>query len=472
MRIFVLVHRYLGIALGLLMVMWCLSGIVMMYVGYPALDKSVRSAHLEAIDWIHCCRINEGGIGTDFVIARAEIEMLAGQPVLMLTGTRGRKLIDLVSGELIEKISTWTAEAVAERYGHVSAPAQSLSFDQWTVSGGFNPDRPLLRVALANQESTVLYVSGTTGQVVQVTTVRQRFWNWFGAIPHWLYFADLRRRPELWRVTVISLATAGTFLTIVGLYIGVHRLVQRPIERWSPFRGLKLWHHALGLLFGILTLTWVLSGLLSMNPGGLLEREDARPGPFARGGISFSLSQLMTSLMQLAAREPAAVRATASLFNGRLYWLVSFANGDRQRVDESAHPAPLDSVGLLDAGKAIGGWDSLDLLESEDAYYFAHPGDKSPLPVYRIMLDDPARTIYYIDPISGDVIAQFGAGDRDYRWWHGALHQVDFARLIRQRPFWDVLMLCLLAGVSAVCVTGAFLAFKPLLGALFRCRQG
>jgi uncharacterized iron-regulated membrane protein len=32
-----LAHRYLGIGLGVLMLTWCLSGIVMMFVPYPAL---------------------------------------------------------------------------------------------------------------------------------------------------------------------------------------------------------------------------------------------------------------------------------------------------------------------------------------------------------------------------------------------------------------------------------------------------
>ena len=31
----VVLHRYLGVAVGLLMVMWFVSGIVMMYVGLP-----------------------------------------------------------------------------------------------------------------------------------------------------------------------------------------------------------------------------------------------------------------------------------------------------------------------------------------------------------------------------------------------------------------------------------------------------
>jgi len=50
-RLILLLHRYLGIAVGVLMVMWCLSGVVMMYHGYPVLREGDRLAHLEPIAW-------------------------------------------------------------------------------------------------------------------------------------------------------------------------------------------------------------------------------------------------------------------------------------------------------------------------------------------------------------------------------------------------------------------------------------
>jgi hypothetical protein len=34
-RALVIAHRYLGIAVGVLMLMWFASGMVMMYVGFP-----------------------------------------------------------------------------------------------------------------------------------------------------------------------------------------------------------------------------------------------------------------------------------------------------------------------------------------------------------------------------------------------------------------------------------------------------
>jgi hypothetical protein len=48
-RALVIIHRYLGVAAGALMVMWFLSGIVMMYVGFPRVTETERIQTLEPI---------------------------------------------------------------------------------------------------------------------------------------------------------------------------------------------------------------------------------------------------------------------------------------------------------------------------------------------------------------------------------------------------------------------------------------
>ena len=107
--------------------------------------------------------------------------------------------------------------------------------------------------------------------MVHWTTATQRFWNWLGAIPHWLYFAELRSDVALWSEIVIWTSLLGTFLTAIGLYIGISQLRLKSKGKLSPYRGWFYWHHMIGLVFGIVTLTWVVSGLVSMNPWGFLE---------------------------------------------------------------------------------------------------------------------------------------------------------------------------------------------------------
>src|SRR5271170_2082161 len=153
MRWLFLVHRYLGIAVGALMVMWCLSGVVMMYVSYPALDENSRLKGVAPIVWSGCCKISEQMLADTAPVIEFQIEMLAGRPALYLRGTRGSHLIDLMTGSVIDRVSSDQAATVAMEYVDNTFPTPSwqldlIDYDQWTVSGSFDADRPLYRVRL------------------------------------------------------------------------------------------------------------------------------------------------------------------------------------------------------------------------------------------------------------------------------------------------------------------------------------
>ena len=51
----IIVHRYVGVVLGVIMTIWCLSGFVMMYQPYPATSPEERQAGLEPLDLSNCC---------------------------------------------------------------------------------------------------------------------------------------------------------------------------------------------------------------------------------------------------------------------------------------------------------------------------------------------------------------------------------------------------------------------------------
>ncbi len=284
MRYLILLHRYLGTAVGFLMVGWCLTGIVMMYVRYPQLSQPDRLQHLPPVDWRGCCVTATRSLADDASVESFQVESLAGHPALHVQFTNhSRQLIDLANGRVMSAVSQRDAAHVASDYGpDAEQPPRLLgllAYDQWTVSGEFNRARPLYLFALDDALGTRVYVSAKTGQAVQVTTWQQRVWNWVGAVPHWLYFAQLRRDAVLWTQVVIWTSVAGCFLTVFGAYIGVRQFLRRPVGRWSAYRGVLYWHHLPGLIFGLFALTWVGSGLISMNPWGFLDSHRLGPGP-------------------------------------------------------------------------------------------------------------------------------------------------------------------------------------------------
>ena len=463
----VLLHRYLGMAVGALMLMWCLSGVVMMYVSYPELDANLRLKNLERFSWDGCCKIPDALPGDFGRNEGSQIEMLAGRPVLR----SNLHLIDLMTGGAIDHVSEEQAATVAAGFanGTPNAPlsVSLIDYDQWTVSGEFNSDRPLYRFALGDKLQTEVYVSSTTGRAVQMTTGAERFWNWLGAVPHWLYFAELRRNSWLWSQVVIYTSLLGCFLAGIGIYIGVRQATALPPGRWSPYCGFNWWHHLAGLIFGLFALTWVMSGLLSVNPWGLLEAAGAAAEVANLRGPSPSGSQLESAL-QAFVRVPLkdVVSLRVSPLDGRLFFIATTVRGERLRFDANAEYAPLNGADLSYVASTLSGRGppvSTALLTQEDRYYFGHHGKVPPLPVYRMMLRDGSDTRYYVDFVSGTLVAKIDRGAQAYRWWHEGLHRMDFTAALRRRPQWDAFTLLLMSGVTFVCATGAFMGYRRLV---------
>src|SRR6185437_1166392 len=121
MRWLTLIHRYLGIAIGILMAAWCLSGVVMMYVSYPGLARSERLRSLPPLDLRACCTSLDRTLADDEQILSFQLEMLADQPVLRLRRADGRaSMLDLRSGREIGPVPAQHAETVAANFAATS----------------------------------------------------------------------------------------------------------------------------------------------------------------------------------------------------------------------------------------------------------------------------------------------------------------------------------------------------------------
>ncbi len=469
MRIILLVHRYLGVAIGLVMTLWCLSGFVMLYRGFPQVTATQRLQGLQPLDLAGVRAAPDLGGAP---IGGFRVEMLARRPVLRLAS--GGAVLDLRTGARLAGIGPDDAVRTADDYlggqgvqGRALTPGL-IDQDQWTVEGARGRG-PVYRIAVTDPTRTVVYVAQRSGEVVQATSRESRLWAWLGAIPHWLYPTVLRRDAALWQGVVIWTALAGVFLTITGLYVGISRLRRSGDGRWSPYRGWWWWHHMAGLVFGIFTLTWVASGLLTLNPAGLLDssasetEQAALSGRVAPVGVQQFLAAYRTA--------PGAAMLEAAPLGGRLFVLERFKDGRVLRLDGAARPAPLGRDELAGALAAAGKRAlELRLMSRPDLYYYPGYDQAAPLPVWRARLTGPGADVAYLDPISGQVRRALDANARAARWLILGLHDLDFPGL-RARPFWDLVAIILLAGVLASVGSGAWLGLKRLARDLQRLRR-
>jgi hypothetical protein len=476
LKLLFLIHRWLGILLGLVMLLWCVSGFVMMYKPYPELTDAQRLATFRTLDLQRCCSLQNWQTAAETEYQQFALYMSGPTLLLELTGPNGNRLFDAGTGQPFPRIDSIQAGILARdfstRHGlGEPIPEGNLHNDQWTVYGAYNPERPLYKYAAGDAAGTEWYLSSRDGNIVQITTQEQRFWGWLGAVVHWLYPTLLREHVALWSQTVIWLTIFGIFLTLTGLYFGL-RQYRSGKHGITPYRGLSAWHHYTGLLFGILTLSWVFSGLFSMNPWGLLEGEGAQAESGLLRGGNLTANDIRNVLADMAGQSlpQGTVKLEGTRLLGATRLFAVDTSGQYTALDpRTLQPTALPEATISQITHLLGGTEA-ELLTQEDTYYYHHHVQVQ-LPAWRIITQDATQTRYYLSPDNGRILSKVDTEKRWYRWLFYGLHRGDFTIFIRSRPVWDLLMWTLLLGVTATCVTGFCMGLRRLQRNVQRSRK-
>jgi hypothetical protein len=466
-------HRWTGVGLSLLFLLWFASGAILLFVPFPSLSDQDRLAASAPID-LAAVTVAPGrvlaasGRGAD----NLRLVSAAGQPLYLVKPAKGEIVaVDARSGAILPSITADQAKAIAAAFS--GAPVRRvggpLRYDQWVVHNRFDPWRPFYRVALDDAVGTQLYVSSRTGEVVQRTNAKARAWNWAGAVPHWLYFTVLRQSftawdQTVWWVSLVGVATAG-----VGTFLGVYRTQKRLKGRkpdWSSFRGWLRWHHGLGLGVAVFVLTWIVSGWLSMDHGRLF----SRGAPAAQAEAAYHGGDLAGAFKAVPASALAALGPGSEItFNVVGGHPVAAAEGGGRQARVSVLDAPGRPVraalppALLAqaAGKAWPLASQVPLAAGPGDGLYRTAEGMAPR-IVRFPLAAPKGASVYLDPISGRVVIVMGASRKAYAWVYYALHTFNFPGLIDHPVLRKVLVLIPLLAGLAFSLTGLVIAIKRL----------
>lgn len=462
-----LVHRWLGIGACLLIALWFISGAVMIYVPYPALKPEERRAALPPIAWSQVAVQPAAALATvdaDQFPTVLRLQMEQARPVWrMELPDKRREAIWADTGARVRPVGRAAAERWAAAFGGASAAGVSLiERDQWTVAQGFDPHRPMWRVALDDAAGTELYVARRTGEIVQQTTAFERGWNWLGAIPHWLYLTSIRTNPEFWRQLVMWTSGPALVVGLTGMWIGILRLVRR--GRWaSPYRGWMRWHHILGLAGGLTMATWMFSGWLSVNPFDWFARGN-------NGAIAAQWRGAPTRAVYPPLDLAALARASGDARELQLDFVDAqpvvrvWSTDSRFALTPAGRRLALSRADLTSAAHAAmhpHHIRSVERLTEPDVHWYGRWHSR-PLPVWRVRFDDPADTWLHIDQMTGELVGQSSGSSRTYRWLFNFLHDFDLPWLLDRRPLRDPAMWLLLGLGTGMSVSGVVIGWRRL----------
>jgi len=462
-RTLVYTHRWLGIALGVLFVVWFASGMVMIYARMPELDPDERLSRLKPLEFA-AVRVAPGDVASE--ASRFTLTTLDGRPVYRVTSGGTSQTVFADTGEVLAPLTADRAVQIARSFAGGAATVRHDGFledaDQWTFA--VRNQMPLHRVALEDPEGTRLYVAGRSGEVVMKTTTSSRRWGALGAVLHWIYFTSFRRQSVLWSNTIIWASIAGTVLAVAGYLWGLWRF--SPFQRFRLKRDVYRSPYA-GLIFGISTITWVFSGLLSMDPWNWspstaptrTQREAVSQGPLHPPEVP--LAALHKGLAAFGFATPKEIEIIR--FRGHHYLSASAGlvalDVATQGPDEMFHAdAMLGAARDAMPGVEIEGvyW-----MTEYDAYYYSRRGQLN-LPALRVRFGDPQRTWLYLDPKRGAIVRKEERLSRLNRWLYHGLHSLDFPFLYYRRPLWDVVVIALSVGGIVLSVTTIWAAYRRL----------
>jgi len=480
-----LIHRWAGIVLCLFFAMWFISGVVMMYVGYPKLTPQERLTHLAPLDAAAIAvtpaqALAAAGADAHNASGLSLAATRGGAPVYAFAGGMrdAPRIMDAATGALLPPADAEVARATAMAWfgGQYAAHYQgTVVEDVYTHSGALKPHRPLHRVDMDDPDRTRLYISSATGAVVLDATFNERAWNYAGAWIHWLYPFRGNALDPWWHDIVVWLSVAGVLVALTGTVVGILRWrFSRPYASGSrsPYReSMMRWHHISGLLFALITITWIFSGLMSMNPWKLFTSTaaplDRAAYAGAAAGAPLASPQALIAALPAAPRELSWTRAA-----GQDVVLARGPAGAPQvLLATQATPYAFNEADLRQAAAQLlpgAALREVQVLRAYDLYYYARDEHamlghiEKPLPVWRLVYDNPQATWVYLDPHTGLIQGRQDRSNRASRWLFAFLHSWDWTGLLSRRPLWDALLIFLSLGGAALSLTGVVIGWRRL----------
>ncbi|MEY4642245.1 MAG: hypothetical protein RLZZ227_2239 [Pseudomonadota bacterium] len=502
MRVFrtllILSHRYIGIPLSFMFVVWFVSAFFMIYTGgMPRITPEMQIDGATPLDLDRV--VLTPGQAADIVgytSSSVSLRTVMGRPVYeFLEPGYDDVLIYADTGAPVGQLREQDAARIAGDF--LAIPPEEFSYvgvvndvDQWTLTQ--RADLPMHKFTAGDGLGTEVYVSDARKAVSVYTTTQSRALAWVGTIPHWLYFTSLRLNQPLWYDIVVWSSAIGCVMALLGLILGVtqfRKTTPLNVSRSIPYRGLMRWHYILGAVFGVFTLTWVFSGLLSMEPYAWTNSRGVSVDPalYAAGELDLAAFPAVNTYNWNALAAGNEIKQVDfQWIGGAPYLLASYsiptdaASAKRDRLHQ-----PYNIVGQSDAesmlidarsGRVTSGFDreqlvtTLDaaveanvsevtLLEDYDDYYYSR-GGQLPLPALRVKFDDPAQSWVYVDPERSELLTLVTRASRIERWLYNGLHSLDFAFWYHKRPLWDIGVILLLLGGLGTSLLGLYFGVR------------
>lgn len=476
MKVLYSLHRWLGISAGFMLVVWYASGL---YVHWRALPSVMTQEEHNRLlgepfnvlerrkEFTQILQSYHAGPVQEIRLRRAGARLI--YEVRPFVGSAS--VFDAQTATMLSPISEALAREIAQGFVPTSVVTTAVLLEIPDVFSA-RLSMPVYRITLADPESTTIYVDPNAASVLSRTRTRERMYYIFGSIPHFLNLPLFRKHKTLQDNLLFALDACAAAVVLSGTAVLTWMMLRRGFlgGLGSGHLALRKWHYLFGLVFAIPTVLFIASGWFYVRNGSppparispkaeelkainqVIDLRSARILPFD----ALALGQEVSGITNVTLKQVLGIP---------VYHLQTTARAFAIRGD-TGQPLQIDQAWLEAVARAFLGSSSpigeRQYLTNYDTYYYARDGRYPVLPVYRLQGNDPAKTLLYLSPVTGEVVGRATDEFRTFRWIIVGFHAWDWPFLLERPLLRDTLIVFLVAGGLSFSVTGLYLGIMHL----------
>jgi len=469
-------HRWLGIAGGVLVLIWYATGL---YLHWRALPSAL-SPNEQARALGEPFRVADAGTSFSDVLRQGdgvvrEIQLRrAGERLVYSVQASDRYVLDARDGARLSPVDEGLAREIARTFTP-GAPVGQVELLRSPDAYSYGLRFPLYRATSEDRRRTTIYIDPATASIVLRVRNRERAYVNLGSKPHLLDWNVLQKPPYLREALLFILGSLVALSALSGVAVICAMIARRGVMGGIGRSGVPMrkWHYILALAFSIPTLLFIGSGffyVLSGSPPPSRVRPTAAEServllPLDPASVRVTPPDLANPKRNQDASTVSRVVLKAVV--GVPLYEFHYRDGVRRafRADTGAE-LQIDrdwiervARAFLRQDVAIG---EIQYLDRYDAYYYARNNRFPPLPAYRVRCSDPDGTLLYLSAATGEVAGRAPRSFRIFRWLVSGFHAWDWPWLLERPLARSLVVSALAAGGIGLSFTGLFLGASHL----------
>lgn len=231
-------HKWIGLAIGVQVCLWMISGLMMALLDHEKVQGLAKRTDVEAPRLTRSDRaFLEPSAIVDRLPASATVSAIELMPLLDRTLYRVRlvdavKLFDARSGDVVT-VDEKLARRIARRdYAGTSSVAEVTRISAPTMEVRKH-EGPVWRIDFADESATSIYVSASDGRILER---RNDTWRLFDVF--WmLHIMDYDEREDFNNVLVVTVGLIAAFFSVTGIVLLIDSFDREDFRRLLPGRA-------------------------------------------------------------------------------------------------------------------------------------------------------------------------------------------------------------------------------------------